>query len=302
MTQEMTTETTELSAEARAELEGFQQGFSRVRQSGEAVAEPTEPEDKTSSPEGAADHAGDETEKAEDELAGLPPRVRALLQELEQQMPTFKATSQTVAKVNERLSKAEGRLGDVHQRVKALPPPPPPAAPKIEQLEKLRMEGLPEVADAIEAALEARLASANAAAPAAHEADPTPADREDTSGAAADSPSNLLDQEEPDWRTIAGGQAFSKWLTLHNPKDYEAKIRATREPGVMLAAIARFKDWSSVEGAKAQAAAAEAVRVAKQREARAAAAVVNTGSARRTPATPATEQEAFLQGYRNRRI
>lgn len=298
------TEPTEPSAEARESLEGFGQGFSRVRQTNEPAADPVEREER---PAGAADPADEvAAENSEDELASLPPRVRALFQELEQQMPTLRNAAAAVPKITERLSKTEGRLGDVHQRLKAIPPPAPTAAPKVEQLEKLRTEGLPEVADAIEAFFEAKLASAKpTAAPADLAADTTPADRaqERTSGTEqVDSPTKLLDAEEPDWQTIAGGQEFSKWLTLHNPQEYEAKIRATRNEGVMLAAIARFKDWKGSEAAKAEAAAAEAARVAKTRQARATAAVVPTGPVRRTPATAMTEEDAFEQGFKNRRI
>lgn len=265
----MTTELTEADLDA-----AFESGASEATQS-----EPSAPAG-TAAPEGAAAEGdGDATkttseEAPADELAGLPPQVRAMLTEFQ----TIKQAAAKVPELEHKLRSAEGRVAALQ---KALPAPPPPAPPKLEKVERVRAE-LPEVVEALEEFVEHRFKQAK---PAEQAADP----------GASETP--VLAQEAPDWEQVVAGPDFGQWLDKQGA-DYAQRIKSTTSEAVMLAAVTKFKAWQEFSQTEAQRAAAEAAKLTATRQARAQAAAVPAGAGRRAPTPAQTLDDAFEAGFR----
>jgi len=238
---------------------------------------PAHPADAAAAPASPAAVQNDRETSAgtdeEDELAALPPRMRTLFAKLESALPNIDQLPQLA----DRLRKTEGRVGDLNARV---PTAPPPAPPRIEAVEVLR-ETLPEIAQAFDAIEERRAKEAAQASP-----PPSPPTQDEA-------PTTLLDKERPDWKQIAAGQEFDEWLPSQGA-EYAEKIRRTSSEAVMLGAIERFEGYRAARSRVSNA----AERVATQRQARTAGAIVPTGAAaRRTSTQPITEQDAFEQAF-----
>lgn len=290
----MSGEPTQVDAakEAAAQEAAFLHAFANAR---DTVMPAEKPASEAQAPAQAGDPGAEEQTDAaaeaadeKDELASLPPRARELFAELEQHLPTLRA----VPKIVDRVSRAEGRLGDVNRRLQALPTPAPSAAPKIEAVEALRQD-LPEVAAALDAIAESVRSKASEP--------PPPASTPPSAERGEEAPTELLDAEFPNWLEVAGTKEFKQWVD-QQPPEYAAKIKATTNEGVMLAALTRF-DAARTLKADAQAKAREeALRLTKQREARAASAVVPTGTRRAAASPPMTDEEAFAQGFARKRL
>jgi hypothetical protein len=227
----------------------------------------------------AADATAPETTQGDkapedDELAGLPPKVRAMLAEFE----SIKQAAALVPTLEHKLRSAEGRVAALQ---KAMPAPPPPAPPKLDKVERVRAE-LPEVVEAIEEYAQHLLK------PAAKS--PT----ESTGQADADDPALVLDRVAPDWRTTAAQPAFEAWLKDQG-SEYHARIAQTTDPADMLDAVTKFK----VHAVTAQRQSEEAARLARTRQTRAAAAAVPNGAGRRSPTPPSTLDDEFEAGFRS---
>ena len=210
-----------------------------------------------------------ETPSAEDDdLAGLPPKVREMLAEFQQ----VKQAAALVPTLEHKLRSAEGRVAALQ---KALPAPPPPAPPKLEKVERVRAE-LPEVMDAIEEYVGHHV-KPQATEPAAADTTETP----------------ILAEAFPRWEQTVAGDDFTKWLDTEGA-EYATKVKTTTSEAVMLEALTRY-DMAKKYAAKA---ATEAQRVAQTRQSRAAAAAVPAGAGRRAPTPASTLDDAFEAGFR----
>lgn len=241
---------------------------------------------------GAAAQAGQGEQPAavgqEDELAALPPRLRAAFERMERAMPAL----DQVNDLAQRVRKQDSRIGDLYGRIPT-PAPTAPPRPQLPKVDAIRRD-LPEVAEALDELLEhARAAQQAPATAPAHAAASTSSDE----GAESEQPTTLLDSEAPDWRDVVRGKAFDQWLASQS-QQYAQRVRTTDSEPVMLAAIARFKGEQDAAARAAQAAATQAARVQQQRQARTAGAVVPTTGARRSPATSTDiEDAAFMAGF-----
>lgn len=223
-----------------------------------APASPAEPEATTKEPSAE-----------EDELAGLPPKVREMLAEI----PKLQQAAALIPTLEHKLRSAEGRVAAMQ---KALPAPPPPAPPKLEKVERVRAE-LPEVIEAIEEFVGHHVKAATPAQPAAADSADTP----------------ILAEAFPQWEQTVAGEDFAKWLDTEGA-DYAAKVKTTTSEAVMLEALTRY-DVAKKYAARA---AAEAQRVAQTRQNRTAAAAVPQGAGRRAPTPASTLDDAFEAGFR----
>lgn len=213
-----------------------------------------------------------DTSAEEDELAGLPPKVRAMLDEFQQ----IKQAAQAVHGLEQRLRKTEGRLGDLNTR---LPAPPPPAPPKLEKVERVRRE-LPEVVEAFEEYVADKLKSG-----------------QPVQMPASDTDTPLLAETFPQWEQTVAGDDFSKWLDTEGG-DYATKVKTTTSEAVMLEALTRYEVAKKYASRQAADATAAAQRVAQTRQSRAAAAAVPAGAGRRAPTPASTLDDAFEAGFR----
>lgn len=222
-------------------------------------------------------------EPEEDELAGMPPKVRALLAEID----ALRKAASIVPGLEQRLRQAEGRLGDLNGRI---PKPQPPAPPKLERWEALR-EQLPEMADGLEELLQHRL-------PPKAEPEPKPEQPQEPQSA----PTPTLDKLYPSWGQTVQGDDFKLWLASQD-EAYRAGVMSTDSEAEFIDALAKFTSHQRAMQAAAQAAAARQVaanQVSQVRLARAASAAVPQGSGRRAPVIT-DEDDAFDEGFRNAR-
>lgn len=255
----MSTENTETDLEA-----AFQGGFDDGQPASQPAAETPAPSpEAVETPEEAAP---DEV----DELAGLPPKVRDMLTQLE----SLKQAASLVPTLEHRLRSAEGRVAALQKQV---PAPTPPAPPRLEAVERVRAE-LPEVVEAMEEYFQSRQAPKQE----------QPAEQE------PEAPS-ILAQEVPDWEQKVISTEFQQWIKAQEPA-YRAKVESTTSEAVMLAAITKFDAHRQIT-AERQAAAQKA---AQTRQARVAAAVVPNGAGRRAPSEPDLEA-LFAQGFTSSR-
>lgn len=234
--------------------------------------------DADAAPKGPAEGETAEGNAAaeDDELAGLPPKVRAMLDEFQQ----IKQAVAAVPGLEQRLRKTEGRIGDLNTR---LPAPPPPAPPKLEKVERVRAE-LPEVAEAMEEFVEHHLKALKPSA-------------QVENSSTGDDPALLLDRVAPDWRGTVQKPEFSEWVKAQGG-DYHARIDQTTDPAEMLDAVTRFKAHELAKTKYQQDAQAEAQRIAQTRNARTSAAAAPAGAGRRNPTTANTAEQAFSESFR----
>ncbi len=258
---------TEVSAQTEAELDAL---FESAGASDDAAPQPAAPSKAAAAEAVTATEPTKEPAEAkpaeEDELAGLPPKVRAMLDEFQ----TLKAATAALPQLANRLAKAEGRLGDLNGRMKTATPPPAP--PKMEKMDRIRAE-LPEVAEAMEEFFAAKSQPVEQQ-PTQPEVDPYAAD---------DSVATReLDTERPTWRTDLHATDYQLWLASQD-QAYQKKVRSTEAEGVILASLERFDEFKKF---KAQT-------LTQTRNVRAASAVVPAGAGRRAPQPPQTLDEIF---------
>lgn len=231
------------------------------------AAEPAKADAAPAAVEAAAQPAEQQT--PEDELAGLPPKVRAMLEEFQQ----IKQAAAAVQGLEQRLRKTEGRLGDLNTR---LPAPTPPAPPKLEKFERLRQE-LPEVAEGIEEILAARQTK----------------QEPDTDTKAPTAP--VLEAERPGWQEEVIGSEFQQWLARQDAS-YRSKVESTTSEAVLLGALTRFDAHKELQAERARLEAerqAQVQKLAQTRTTRAAAAVAPAGAGRRAPQPAETLDDIF---------
>lgn len=238
----------------------------------EAPAEETAPKQTAT--------AEETPKEPEDELAGLPPKVRAMLQELE----TLKQAASLVPVLERRVRQAEGRLGDLNSRI---PVPPPPAPKRLEKVEAVR-EDLPEVIDAMEELLSERLA--------AKQEQPRQQKQE---AADDDLPTPILDDERPTWRQDLHSSEFQLWLAKQ-PSQYAEKVKTTTQEAVVLAALGRYDAELAAHRARQEAERAAVQKLTQTRQTRTAAAAIPQSSGRR-PLSALSEEDAMEAAFKARR-
>lgn len=243
---------------------------------GDPQPAPPAEEQAAPAPQGEAAAPADGPEV--DEYAGLSPKVREQLQQLD----SLRQAASMIPTLEHRLRSAEGRVAALQ---KSVPAPTPPAPPRLEKVERIREEW-PDVVEAMEEMLQSKTHP---------KADEPPADLPMAQAQDEDLPTPLLDAEMPDWGPKLAGPQFQAWLASQGP-DYQTKVKRADSEGVVLAALTKFDAHQDLARARA-AAAAKAV---DTRTARASAAVTPVTAGRREPAT-ATLEDAFAQGFNTRR-
>jgi hypothetical protein len=249
------------------ELAAFEGGFDE-----EMPADQPAPNESAPSPDTSAETPTEEEAAPVDELANLPPRVRAMLEEFD----TLKQAAAAFPQLEHRLRSAEGRVAALQ---KPAPAATPPAPQRMEAVERVRRE-LPEVVEAMEEFFQSRQPQ-----------EPAPPAQQQTP---ADIPTPVLSEEVPDWEQKVISPEFTEWMRTQ-PPEYRAKVEATTSEAVLLAAITKFDVHQSTRVERESAAA----KVAQTRQSRAAAAAVPQGSGRRAPSPSASLQDEFEAGFRS---
>ena len=229
-------------------------------------------EEAAPAPQGEAAANADVLDEV-DEYAGLSPKVREQLQQLD----SLRQAASMIPTLEHRLRSAEGRVAAMQ---KSLPAPTPPAPPRMEKVETLR-DYWPDVVEAMEEMLHSKTQ------PKAEE--PVSASQDD------ELPTPLLDAEMPDWGPKLAGPQFQTWLATQGP-DYQTKVKMADSEGVVLAALTKFDAHQDLARARADA----ARKAVDTRTARATAAIAPATAGRREPAT-ATLEDAFTQGFNTQR-
>lgn len=266
-------ESTETGSNAADLTAAFAAGFEDDQPA--AIERPaTEARDDQSPAKESTDNASDTTPAQEDdEFAGLSPKARALLMEVE----SLRKAAALLPTLEHRVRQAEGRLGDLNGRI---PKPAPPAPPRLERFERIKEE-LPEVAEGIEEYLAHHMPK---------KADPEPS--QETTTDTAPIPTPVLDEEFPDWPATIASKDFQSWLAAQ-PEQYRAKVQSTDSEAVFIGALSKFK----AAAAEAAARAATAGQVNQVRNARATRAAVPTSGVRRAPSATDPIADAFASGF-----
>lgn len=271
----MTTEQTTATPDDQAAEDAFRAAFA-AEQSGQRqpAAEQSDAPAASATPAQAAEATeGEAATEQEDEFAGLPPNVRERLSQLED----LQRAAALIPTLEQRLRKAEGRLGDLNGRIHA--PAPQPAA-KLEKVEALKSEW-PELVEAMQELLDHNKTSGQ------QQSD----NHADAAQAADDLPTPTLDTEMPGWDRKLTSPQFQTWLAAQ-PEDYRKKVASTDNEGVILAALSRFDTHSELQGQRQQA----AQKAAQTRQSRAAAAVVPQTAGARVP-TNLSDEDVFRQAF-----
>jgi hypothetical protein len=255
--------------------------------------------DRGDKPAPAKDEAADEAAKpAPDDAAASAPAPTAPADPYAGLSPEVRDRLAKLDKLEQHNRSMDGRFAAMKKELDALkasaPPPPPP--PKPPKREAVRGE-LPEVADAIDEAVQElrdELAKdrPSAAAP--------PSSPQDATEPPAKSQEELdLEEVHPDWVKKLGGTDFNLWLTSQ-PADYAAKVRTSSKATQIAAALTRF-DSDMARRSEAQKAAAATSDSRKTRVA--ASATASRGNARPPPgpSTEEDEEEAAFQAAATRR-
>lgn len=268
----MSTEQDSINADEEAGFDKFVESiddgqFSLDTPEAKAAAAPAETpaQDEAKKP----DPAPTPEQPAADPYANLPKEVRELLAELPALRHEVMSTRGRVASIQSALDKSQASQRQAERA-------DPPARARVEKLEAVRGE-LPEVAEAIEAALDARMQEREA---------PTPAPQQPAATQAKDPEIELLDAEHPGWVEKFTGTDFRLWLS-RQPQQFQDTVMSTSRSGVVITALAKF------EKANEAAAAASAASGSKRVD-RIASAVTPKGGARPAMrAAPQTEEEGF---------
>jgi len=262
------------------ELAAFEAGFNDGQPASTPAADAPAPgPDAVDTPTGEAPSTPAEPAPAGeqvDELAGLPPKVRAMLE----QFDTLKKAAEAVPVLEHRLRSAEGRVAALQQ--KQTPAATPPAPPTLPAVERIRRE-LPEVVDAMEEFFQSKQTPAPT--------DPEPA-----------AETTLLNQAAPGWEQKVASPAFESWLATQ-PAQYQQLVRGTDSEPEMLKAVTRFDAYQELAAERERTAATvrdNAAKLSQTRNNRAQAAVVPSGAGgRRAPES--SVEAAFLAGFNSQR-
>lgn len=232
-----------------------------------------------------------------DPFASLPPQVREVLALVPDVQRDLKRTAGMVSALQSENAKLRNQLAGMQTASQA-----PAAAPAIQEPAELdevrhvREQGLPEVADAIQAAVRAAInkpAAGPAPAPAASSPAPAASAAESSVDQHLAEEANALKGLHPDWDKKMTSSDFRLWLSTQG-SDYADKVMSTDRAIVVAEALTRFEKHHSAARQAAESAAA----LAGKRNARAAAAVeLPRGGAAPANKQVNDEQAAFLAGF-----
>lgn len=187
-------------------------------------------------PSPAAAKPATNTEEHDDPFAGLHPKVRDMLGNHQK----LAAQAGRVPGLTSRIDKMARELEQLRSERAAAPAPSPtPSAPTPAQvaIDQIRGE-LPEVADAIELALNQRETAAPKPAPAAPAAaEPTAGDDDDP---VATAQATALREVHPDWDKTMVSNDFQLWLGTQAP-EYQEKVQNTNMAVIVSAALTKFE-------------------------------------------------------------
>lgn len=170
-----------------------------------------------------------------DPFADLPPAVRDLLGKV----PALESELQSLRRAAGMVPVLQSKL-DRLERDRAPAPPPQEATPAPTprpKLEKLRADGLDDIADAVEE-IAATIAPRATPAPAAPEPAPTPA-APAAPQPQADPVLALLDDMRPTWAKDLDSTDFKLWLS-QQPDTFQQEVRTTNSAKRMLDALGDF--------------------------------------------------------------
>lgn len=234
-------------------------------------------------PEAVKPETGEQTAAEQppesDPLAGLPPVIREMLADYQRTKIELDQIKRHVGQVQTLQSRVDKLLS--HQA-----PPPKAEPPRFEKVARLRDEGLPEIADALE-----ELASA---LPQPKNAEPAQPDNATTTDATAavDTQMEVLDEVRPGWADLVFGNDFQLWLSTQ-PAPYQAEVRGASKAKVILSAITKYE--------QAQARTTQHQQASEARSRRMAAAVTPRGDGRTLARQGAVDDEdADLEAGFNR--
>jgi hypothetical protein len=231
-----------------------------------------EPEKSASQPEDA------------DPFAGLSPEVRSLLAETQRQRVDINVLKSQAGRIAALQSKI-----DQLESARTAPPPAAPAAPaarRFEKADKLRADGLPEIADALD-----ELAAALPQPKGPDHPEPVP---QTTKAPPSDSPTpaeEILTDLRPTWGQELMSDDFQLWLSRQSA-EHQQEVRGTSKPGVILRSL---QQWDQSKARHSQSSTPQS---APNRQQRIAAAMTPRGDGQRTRAAGSdAEQAAFMTGF-----
>lgn len=249
----------------------------------QAPAAPTPPaapaptQDATPAPQ--ASDAAPEPNVTVDPFEGVSPAVREMLGDY-QRLKTDFAEVRRVAGMVPGLQREIDRL----KNTVTPPAPKPDASRKFQAVEKLRDEGLDDIAaalDEISAAIPQPSASPPPAAPAKDAPDPDSADAR-------------LDSVRPTWQQDLTSTEFLLWLS-QQPAGFQNEMRSTADPDVIVKGLKQYDTFVANTASKAPAAPPSPQ--AGSRSQRLAAAVAAPRGVSRTPVrtTDVDDEEADME-------
>jgi hypothetical protein len=273
--------------EERDEDLAFEQGFNTAN--AEAADEPTTPQVAEPAPPQQAATAtaqavatpDENTEPEPDPFASLPPAVRDLLATI----PAMRAEQEQLRRMANMVPALQSRLDKMNPPAHATDSPSVPAKSRFAKVEALRDE-LPEIADALD-----EIANDRHPAPAANQPEPR---QQATAQPQASPEEKTLTIARPTWADDLTSSDFQLWL-VRQPRDYQAQVQQTSEPGEILAALARY------DAAKPRTNPTQQLN--QTRTSRMAAAVTTQGDGRRRQtraADPGDEEEAAFTAAFNK--
>lgn len=263
--------------EERDEDQAFEQGFNTATADAAdepttpQVAEPAPPQQAATATAQAVATPDENSEPEPDPFASLPPAVRDLLATI----PAMRAEQEQLRRMANMVPALQSRLDKMIQPASP-ESPSAPAKSRFAKVEALRNE-LPEIADALD-----EIANDRHPAPAANQPEP----RQQAPAQPQASPEErTLTIARPTWADDLTSSDFQLWL-VRQPKDFQAQVQQTSEPGEILAALARYDANKSRTTPTQQ--------LNQTRTSRMAAAVTPQGDGRRQPsrAVPEDEEEA----------
>lgn len=271
--------------EQREEEQAFAQASQALqagapdRQITPAVTEPDPAPTQAEPTAQAVDTAAEQSEAEIDPFASLPKAVRDLLATI----PAMRAEHDQLRRMANMLPALQSRLDKMSQPAPATESPSVPAKSRFAKVEALRNE-LPEIADALD-----EIANDRHPAPAATQPEPRQQAPDQQQATPAE---RTLSIARPNWADDLMSTDFQLWLT-RQPRDFQAQVQQTSEPGDMLAALSRFDASKSTPTPSQQ--------LNQTRTSRMAAAVTPQGDSRRTPSrqVPEDEEEAAFTARSN---
>lgn len=233
--------------------------------------------------------------ESNDPYADLPQDVREKLARIPALEHDVASNRARVAALNRKLEQARSSGAPASAPVST----PAPAPEPIPSVERVRGE-LPEVAQAIEDAIRARVGAAAAPAAAAPAPEPAPSAPPLKDGGDDDAVTDderWLNENRPGWGTKFVSTDFQLWLS-RQPDDYRARVMSTNKAADLVDAFSKF---DAATPAPAPAPAGDGL--AERRSARARASVTPSGAPRGPARSKVlTDEDAFAAGYRGENV